>query len=88
MAKVPDKFEGGVEKQREKLNKMIECLTDFEERIAKLEKGSPMTVCVHDNANDNIVRIKIHSAEQIEVVGEIDCDCVSGQAGGGPDDDE
>jgi hypothetical protein len=86
MADVPDKFEGGVEKQREKLNKMIEWMKEAEERLKKLEKGSPLTVCVHDAANNNIIKIKIRDAEQIEVIGPIDCDCVSGQAGGGPDD--
>lgn len=86
MAEIPDKFEGGIEKQREKFNAMIDVLTDYKERLEKLEKGSPLTCCVHDLANQKIIKIKIKDAEQIEVVGDIDCDCVSGQAGGGPDD--
>lgn len=75
-------FQSGVDKQREHLNKMIDMLNDHEARIKAEEDLPTITLVAHNAENTRLVRVEVKSALIIEDLGEISCDCVSGESHG------
>lgn len=77
-----DHFEGGVDKTREHLNKMVDLLNDLASRVQGIEDWPTNTVVVHDAENTNLIRVEVKSLMPVGDLGPISCDCVSGESHG------
>lgn len=76
MAKNIEQFKGGNDKQRKKLNEMVDAINDHAKRIEAIEAWPEVTVVVHNSDNTRLVRAKVKSLIIAEDLGEIDCDCI------------
>jgi hypothetical protein len=77
-----EEFEGGVDKFREHINKLVARVNELTKELQGVLDWPVHTAVIHNAENTRLQKVEIKSCVVVEDVGEIDCDCVSGQSHG------
>jgi hypothetical protein len=78
----PQPVRKGYKSLKAKLNEIIAALDDYKKRIEALEQVPIESVVLHDNGNENLIRVTIPGLLIVENLGAIECDCPSnGESG-------